>query len=323
LILEKLPFFALSAASCVVTFMAQGAAVRAMLHVPFDWRLENALVSYVTYLGQTLWPVHLAVIYPLVPVAPWEAACSGLFLALVTGLLLWKRTSLPALLTGWLWYLGMLVPVIGLVQVGAQAHADRYTYLPQIGLCLAVAWGAVQWCGGWRHRRLVLGSAGAAVIGALAAAAYVQAGYWQDSISLWKHTIACTSENWVAHANLGNALASQGRMSEAIEQFELAVQILPNEAKPHLTLGNALASQGRFAEAVEQFERAVQLKPDNPQVHLALGRGLASQGKLSEAIPELQQALKLATAQGNTAMAENLRTMLNSLPPASSPPAPP
>ena len=352
LVLEKIPFLLLTAAACVVTVLTQRNAIGSVQAFDFPSRVGNALMSYAAYLGQMLYPAGLAVYYPRpvnhLPV--WKIGLSLLVLILISAGVMAGRRKHPYLLVGWLWYLGILMPVIGLVQVGDEARADRYTYLPQIGLYILVAWGVAELCGSWRYRRAVLGSAAAVVLAGLLAGAYVQTGYWKDSVSLWTHTLACTSENSLAHNHLGLVLAAQGKLEEAIEHYEQALQIKPNYAYAHNNLGNALARQGKLTEAIQHYERALQIKPDYAKAYNNLGNALARQGKLTEAIQHyeralqikpddatacnnlavaliaqgnldgavqhFQQALNLATARGNTALAETIRTWLKSYPSA-------
>src|ERR1700730_3342549 len=213
LVIEKLPLFVLSAASCLATLLAQQAALDASLKPPLMERFGNALLSYVTYLAQTIWPARLAVLYPYpegtlnVP----EVILALLLLLIVSiGFFLWRR-KYPFLLTGWLWYLGMLVPMIGIVQVGSQVRADRYTYLPQIGLYLLVAWGAMELFHQWRRSRVILAGAGLLIITALITRSYFQTSYWRDTETLWKHATATTSNNYIATTNLAEALFQSGR----------------------------------------------------------------------------------------------------------------
>ncbi len=292
LLIEKTPFFVLSAAACVATLLAQQAVIVAS---PLSLRISNALVSCVTYLGQMFWPGALVVLYPLPKdgLPPGSVAGAGLLLALISaGVFRW-RARCPWLLVGWLWFLGMLIPVIGLVQVGQQAHADRYTYLPQIGLYLALAWGAADLCGAWRWRRIVLGSAAAAALAGLMVAACAQTRYWKDSASLWTHTLAITPANETAHNNLGLALAEQGQLAEAIQHYQRALQLKPDYAAAHNNLGVALADQGKLAEAIAHYQQALQLNPGYPEAHNNLGFALAAEGKTGEAVPHYQRALEL------------------------------
>ena len=349
LLLEKVPFLLLSAVSCMVTVHTQQGAMQSLQGVTFPWRFCNAVVAYVDYLGQMLCPVGLAVLYPHPGhhISVLRIGLSALVLLLLSAGVVAGWRKHPCLPVGWFWYLGMLVPVIGLLQVGAQARADRYTYLPQIGLYVVAAWGSVELCGSWRHRRAVLGAAAAAILAGLMAAAYVQTGYWKDSVSLWTHTLACTPPNPSAHSSLGMALADQGKVAEAIRQYEEAIQLQPDlpvahynwgialadqgkldeaiqhyrravEIKPDYfqafnNLGNVLGESGRLPEAIQQFERALQVRPDFVEAHFDLGVALARQGKLDEAIPHFQKALACAAAQNNNALAESIRAALNPL----------
>jgi tetratricopeptide (TPR) repeat protein len=316
LVLEKVPFLLLAAADCVGTILLQNQndAIVSVQHLGFFWRAGNALVAYGDYLWQMIYPSGLAVLYPHLgnhlPV--WKIAVSALALLVISmGVVAWRRRY-PCFMAGWLWYLGMLVPVIGFVQVGSQARADRYTYLPQIGLYILLTWGAAELCRSWRHQRAVLGSAAAVILAGLMAGAYVQTHYWKDSVSLWTHTLACTSKNPVAHTALGNALADQGKLSDAIEQYKQALQIKPDYAEPYNYLGVAhwniaLAGQGKLDVAVENFERALQIKPDYAEAHNNLGLALAGQGKLDKAVEHYERALQIkpvyADAHNNLALA--------------------
>jgi len=293
LFLEKVPFLLLSGAACVVTVLIQKQAV--LTGVTFPWRVSNALVAYAAYLGQMLYPVGLAVLYPHPGnhLSVWQLGVSVLVLVIISAGVMAGSRKHPYLLVGWLWYLGMLVPVIGLIQVGYQARADRYTYLPQIGLYILVAWGVGELCGSWRHRRAVLGSMAGVILAGLLADAYVQTGYWKDSVSLWTHTLACTSENLHAHCDFGDALVAQGNWDEAAQQYQQALQLKPDYADACIGLGNALAAQGKWDEAMQQYERVVQLKPDFADIHLNIGNALAAQGKWDEAMQQYERVVQL------------------------------
>jgi len=313
LFVEKIPFLLLSAAACVTTVLAQRTSVQSFQTIDLPSRIRNALVSYVDYLWQMLYPVKLAVFYPYPRHLPvWMVGLSLLILILISTGVVAGRRKRPWMLVGWLWYLGMLAPVIGLVQVGAQARADRYTYLPQIGLYVLAAWGVVELCGAWRHRQAVLGMGAAAIFAVLLADAHIQTGYWQNSESLWRHALACASENPLAHNNLGNALVARGQLAEAIEHYERALRLEPDYAQGHNNLAIALARQGKLVEAISHLEQALQLKPDYAEAHFNLGIALAVQGKPAEALLHYQQALTLATARGNAALAEAIRARLES-----------
>ena len=323
--LEKVPFLAVAAAGCVATLLSQP-GTQAFAHSPaLPWRIGNALMAYADYLGHMVYPVGLAVGYlaPPDPLPVLRVGCSLLVLALISAGVLAGRRRHPYLLVGWLWYLGMLAPVIDFMQTGINARADRFTYLPQIGLYLLVAWGAADLCRGWRHGRAVLACAAAAVLAALLAGAYVQTIYWKDSFSLWTRAAACTPGNQTAHNNLGILLAGQGHLDEAIQQFERAVQLKPDYAKAYYNLGTALARQGKLPEAIQQFEQAVQLSPGYAQAHVTLANALAHQGKVNEAMQHLQLALSLAQAQNNPALVEAIRNQLKMFQPVSPQPRTP
>jgi tetratricopeptide (TPR) repeat protein len=293
LVIEKIPFLLLSSAACVATVLIQKEAV--LTGVTFPWRVGNALVAYAAYIGQMLYPVELAVLYPHPGnhLSLWKVGLSLLVLLIISAGVLAGMRKHPYLLVGWLWYLGMLVPVIGIIQVGNQARADRYTYLPQIGLYILVIWGAVELCGTRRSGRAVLRAVAGVILIALMAGACVQTGYWKDSISLWTRTLVCTSENPVAQFSYGGALAAQGKWADAIQQYEQALQLKPDYADAHIALGIALVMQGKLDEAIQHYERALQLKPDYVEIRLNLGFALARQGKLDEAIQQYKQVLLL------------------------------
>ena len=297
LILEKIPFLLLSVVASVATILAQESAIVSAqdLHLSLWLRIGNALVSYAVYLRQLFYPFGLAVFYPHEgnQLSAWTAGWCGVVLSLITLVIVrWQRKR-PYLLVGWLWYLGMLVPVIGLVQVGGQAHADRYTYLPQIGLYLMVAWSAADLCGAWRWQRVGLSAAAAVILASLLVLAHAQTRFWRDSISLWTHTLASTSNNFLAYDSLGISLAGQGKWAEAIPYFERALQLKPDSLLAHTHLGQALGQQRKWNEAIPYFERAVQLKPDSAIAHFNLGYAFEQAEKWNEAIPYFERALQL------------------------------
>ena len=232
-------------------------------------RMENAVVSYVIYLWQMIYPSGLAVLYPN-PVNHlpfWQVGGAlGLLLA-ISGVIFAFRRKHPYLIVGWLWYLGMMVPVIGIVQISHYAHADRYTYLPQIGLYLMLTWMAANLCAGWRHRRVVLGGFSAIMLSALIYSAHTQVSYWRNSESLWTHTLACTADNYLAHNNLGIALAERGQVDAAIAHYQKALEIKPDYADAHNNLGAALAGRGQIDAAIAHYQKALEIKPDYAEAH--------------------------------------------------------
>jgi Tfp pilus assembly protein PilF len=208
------------------------------------------------------------------------------------GVLVLRRRH-PYLVTGWLWYLLMLLPVIGIIQVGIQARADRYTYLPEIGLYLLLTWGVAESCGCWRYRRVVLGGGSAVIVAALIVLAHKQASYWRNSQSLWTHTLACTSDNAVAHNDLGYFLFQEKRLDEAIVQYREALQIKPDYAEAHYNFGNALLQKGQSDEAAVQYRQGLQVNPDDARAHNNLGYVLLQGKRVNEAIANFRKALQI------------------------------
>ncbi len=295
LLLEKLPLLGLAVASCVVTIFAQTKTILPFENMSLSLRAGNASISCAAYLGQMFWPSGLAVLYPFTAgsVGVSEVVLSLVLLAGVsTGIFILRRRR-PYLLTGWLWYLIMLAPVIGIVQVGAQARADRYTYLPQIGLYLLLTWAAADLCAGWRHRRVVLGGGAAIILVALIFCARGQTAYWRNSESLWTHTLACTSDNFIGHNNLGIALFKTGKVDEAMVHYQKALEINPDFAEAHNNLGNFLFQKGRVDEAMVHYQKALEINPDYAEAHYNLGNALLKTGNADEAIAHLQKALEI------------------------------
>jgi Flp pilus assembly protein TadD len=296
LLREKLPLLVLAGASGLITVLVQrkGGAVAPVDALPLTFRLQNALVSYVAYVGKMLWPVHLAAVYPYprsIPTAWVAASAIALIAASVAALRAARRR--PYLAVGWFWYLGTLVPVIGLVQVGSQAMADRYTYIPLVGLFLVVAWGVPDLLDRWPAGRRALPIAAAFVILGCLVTARVQVQYWRDSQALWQHAVDVTTDNFIAQDGLGVAFATQGRGKEAIAHFAEAVRANPNYPYAHNNLGIELRKQRRLEEAVVQEAEAVRLKPDFAEGHNSLGNALADEGRLDEAVSHYAEAVRL------------------------------
>ena len=265
-LVEKLPFFVLAALASVVTFVVQqrGGSLAAAESLPLGARVGNALISYCRYLGKLFWPTDLAVFYP----HPGQWPLGKVLLAggLVLGLsvLVWvQRRRYPYLLVGWLWFVGMLVPVIGLVQTGGQAMADRHTYLPSLGMLILAVWGAYELTRRWRYQVMALSVAGGAAIVLCLALTRQQIGYWQDSETLFQHALEVTENNHLAHYNLGVALDRKGQVDEAIRQYQEAIRLKPDYTEAQNNLGAALLKKGQVDEAIRQFQETIRLKPDN------------------------------------------------------------
>jgi tetratricopeptide (TPR) repeat protein len=293
LLLEKLPFFALSAVSCLLTLWAQGEAVAALQPWPWSLRIGNALLSYGRYLLKTVWPADLAIIYPLELVLPWaEVASAAIFLAAVSWYAWRVRRERPHLLVGWLWFLGTLVPAIGLVQVGGQAMADRYTYLPSIGLLLAVVFEGWYWAARFQLKPAPAIVAGISLVGCLVVTEH-QLRFWRDNETLFSHALAVTTNNPVAHINLGVTFEQQGRRKEAMREYREALRLNPNLAQAHNNLGNLLADDGQSEEALEQYRETLRLRPNSPTAHLDFGLLLVELGRYDEAMGHYQTAARM------------------------------
>jgi len=295
--LEKVPLAALSLVVSVITYLVQqrAGAVKTLGAFPPGLRLENALVSYAVYIIQMFRPVRLAVFYPYPRHLPaWQAWLAGLVLAGASVMVLRLRRSRQYLATGWFWYLGTLIPVIGLVQVGAQAHADRYTYIPMVGLSILVAWGAAELARRPRVKPFAVALMSLACL-VWAVLAWFQVQHWRNSETLFRHALDVTTENAVAHDNLGNYLMDvPGGLPEAVVQLEEALRIDPDSVPAHTALGSALARiPGRLAESFPQFDAALRLAPDWPIAHNELGSALLKAGRLTEAIEQFATASRL------------------------------
>lgn len=296
LVAEKVPLFLLAGLSCLVTFVAQQrAGAMTWLEVPFPVRVANALVSYAAYIEKTLWPASLAVFYPYpgaIPATRWGAA--ALALAGISVLVALGRRRWPYVVVGWLWYLGTLVPVIGLIQVGKQSMADRYTYIPLIGLFLAAVWIAADLAAGRRHGRVALAGLSSVVLLACMTATRAQVAHWRSSETLFEHTLRVTRDNAIAHTNLGVVLLSAGRTEDAIRHFRETLRINPRDAQTQSNLGVALMRQGKTQEALRHCREALRLNPRSAMSHINLGAVLAQAGRVEEAVTHFRLAVQLA-----------------------------
>lgn len=329
LLVEKLPLMVFSFLSCLATLYSQTSTIRPLDDFPIPIRMENALVAYMAYLGKLVYPVRLVVFYPLWkggwPL--WEVVLAGLLLGSLTVLAWVLRRKYPVVVVGWCWFLGMLVPVIGLVRVGVQAYADRYTYLPLIGPVMVLVWVAADCSAKWRHRKVVLGGVAAVLLGFLAPAAHRQASYWRDDMTLWTYVLGCSRDNYVAHNNLGMALLLRQQIEEAEDQFlkslaanpifskafhnlgcirmaqqrweeaevffRKAVELDPSMAEARINRGNVLSKLGRLEEAAALYRQALDIRPDYPEAHNNLGNLHMMKGRRDEAEVEYKEALRL------------------------------
>jgi tetratricopeptide (TPR) repeat protein len=292
---EKLPFFLLAIGSGIVTILAQKKwdALTSLTLIPLPERLGNIPVSYVRYLAKMFFPVDLAVFYPFAPLAWWQVAGALLLLGAITVLTLRSRVCAPWYLFGWCWFLVTLLPVIGIIQVGNQAMADRYTYIPLMGPFLMVVRGVDEVSGAWCRRGVVLGTVAAVVTTLLGAAAWRQTGYWRDSLTLFNHAIQVTRDNYVALNNLGLVHSQRGEIARGDELFLASLRANPRYALPHYNLGVSLEAEGRLREAEYHFGEAIRLKPAFAEAQYNLGVVLAKEGRLQEAVFRFGEAVRL------------------------------
>jgi tetratricopeptide (TPR) repeat protein len=295
LLLEKAPLLVICAACSVVTVWAQsrGGAARSLEEYPFSWRAANAVMSYAQYLRQTFWPRDLAVFYPFPPGGPpaWQVVGAVLLIAGASAAAIRWGRHYPYLPVGWLFYLGTLVPVIGLVQVGQQARADRYTYVPLIGIFLLLSWSGGQLCSSAPWRRLARLVAGLVLV-FLMLTSWTQAHFWHDNYTLWNRTVEVCESN-VVHCYRGFALLRQGEVNAAEKDFVAALRLQPRDAQALVGLGIVFSMRGQMRQAELRFREAVAARPDFPEAHANLGGCLLDQGKAAEAARQLEEALRL------------------------------
>jgi len=297
LILEKAPFFALAVACSVVTYWAHQSSgfIQNPDTLPLGVRLANASVAYVGYIWKMFWPENLAVLYPFLvnSVFSWATVGATVLLLLVTAAVMLAAGRRPYLLVGWLWFLGTLVPNIGFVQAGAQAMADRFTYIPLIGLFLMIGWGVPDLLKRWSYYRVVSGVAATTLILVLAVCSWKQVRYWKDTITLLSHAVQVVDNNYLAHTHLGARLAQRGEIDRAIQHFSAALDIRPDMAGVQNDLGNALVRQRRFQEAVPCYSKALAIQPDYVDAHNNLAVALMHLGKFDDAILHFKEILRL------------------------------
>lgn len=305
---EKLPLLALSGVISIVAYYGQKAsgAMAVAGSIPLASRIQNAVVSYAEYLRAFVWPHPLAMLYPVDPAIPAAKLIVSLaVVAAVSALALWQARRRPWILVGWLWFVGTLVPVIGLVQVGAQARADRFTYIPLTGLFIAIVWTVAELSKNWAWRQQAAVGAAAVLFPTLGAASWAQTRLWRDSTTLFEHTLRVTGNNGVIHHNLGFVLAGQGRRQEAIMHLERAVRLAPQFSRAHYNLGRALAEEGRTAEALAAFREAARLRPEYAEAHFSLGMMLLRQQDTSGAETAFEQAIRHKLPPEYAAQARN------------------
>src|SRR5690242_17923954 len=306
LIVEKIPLFALSAGSVVATLWAQNFALGSTDFLPLRWRITNAVFSYFEYVRQMFWPVDLIPFYvhPENRLETWRLAIAILFVIGVTAIAFIRRKQNPYLIVGWLWYLVMLIPVIGIVQVGLQGHADRYTYLPQIGLVIAIVWLV---CDLTVHllsrvtlayrpkaesaRKIILSVAGLLAVGTFSILSAKQTSYWRDTETLWRHTLAVTPNSDVAHAGLAGILFTRGQIEDAISHYESALRLRDGNVAAHFGLARALAAQHKTDAAISHLQKALEIQPDYIAASNDLGVLLASKGEIRDAIAAWRRTL--------------------------------
>lgn len=294
LVIEKIPFFVCSLFSGIITLYAQAGAMSSLDLIPFRIRIENSLIAYVKYIGKTIWPCDLAMLYPLPQSLPlWQSISSLLVLLLVSAATIRAGRKYPYLAVGWFWFIVTLVPVIGLIQVGAQSMADRYTYIPLVGLFILATWGVRDLTVKLTHRAAVLALLAATIVISFALLSRQQLGYWRDSISLYRQTLNVTTDNVVIHDNLGLTLYRKGDLDRAIQEFQAAIRITPYYKQSHANLGLALASKGELDAAILEYQEALRLDPNYKQVRNNLGLALAHKGNLDAAIQEYQAVLRI------------------------------
>ncbi|MEY2547297.1 MAG: protein O-mannosyl-transferase [Verrucomicrobiota bacterium] len=310
LIVEKLPLFALSLGSIAATLLAQNFALGSVEMLPLKYRLTNAVVSYVEYIGQMFWPRDLIPFYlhPENRLPMWQIAAALLLLLTISLAAVVRRKQNPYLIVGWFWFLIMLVPVIGIVQVGLQGHADRYTYLPQIGFYIALTWLVLDLAKKWRSHAIVLAPGAIAVVTTLSILAWKQTAHWRDTESLWTYTLTVTPESDVAHTGLAGILFAQGKIDDAIAHYRRAIASRSGNSGAQHGLAAALTQQHKVDEAIEHYEKALELQPDNIEASNALALLLVHRGDYGGATRWWENTLRYEPDDGNAM--SNLAWML-------------
>jgi len=296
LLAEKLPLFILVACSSIITIIVQqsAGAMKTLEKYPVNMRVSNAVVSYLGYLIKMFYPTRLALLYPLRPdgLPIWQPIVSLFILIVISAAVIYSVRHRRHLLVGWLWYLGTLVPVIGVVQVGSQAMADRYTYLPSIGIFIIVAYSAAELKNKLLFRKIVLPVSAALVIAALLICTRLQLRHWKNNLTLYEHTLAITEKNFIILYNYGHALSKNKRLDEAVVQFKKALRIKPDEPDVYNNLGAALKEMGKISQATNNWKKALALDPGHPDAHFNLGHTMRQQENYEQAIYHFQKALQ-------------------------------
>ena len=297
LVVEKIPLIVLSIFSSILTLFAQKnwQAVVSLDAVRLDYRVANAFISSAKYIEKTFWPKDLALFYPYIMgiFSPWRIMCSFLLFVGISVVVIREIRRYPHLMVGWLWYLGTLIPVIGLVQVGSQAMADRYTYVPLIGLFIMVSWGVQDLLSNWRYRMQFFLLSSGLIFSILMVLSWMQVQHWQSSITLFEHALRVTKGNYLVHNNLGVALFQDGKSDEAMVHFAKACQIKPDYYDAYNNMGLVLGSQGKVDEAIAHYYKALKIKPDHPETYNNLGVALVSLGRYNDAIVQYTEALRI------------------------------
>ena len=295
LLIEKVPLLILALPVAVTTVLIQRHGIESVENPALPWRIGNAFVSFLIYIRQMVWPFDFAVFYPHLGdrLPLWEIAiASALFVAITAAAVVLRKTR-PYFFCGWLWYVGMLLPVIGIIQVGSQAHADRYTYLPEIGLYLAITWAVSDFSQRWPKRQLILGAAAALVLGLAIFRAWDQASFWRDSESVWSHALAVANDNDLAHERLASALLDKNRPDEAIVQAQLALNLWGNDASAESDFGVALARRGQPEAALPHFQKALELDPHLSRIHYNIANILWAKGDTEQAKLQYEKQLEI------------------------------
>ncbi|HKV42951.1 MAG TPA: tetratricopeptide repeat protein, partial [Blastocatellia bacterium] len=297
LILEKVPLVVMALASSVITVIAQktSGAVGSIQQFSVSSRIQNALVSYAVYLLKMAWPTRLAIFYPFPksPLPVWQLAFAATVVLIITAAAIWRLGRSKYIAVGWFWYLGTLVPVIGLVQVGSQARADRYAYVPLIGVFVLVAWASAELTGSVTWIRNCLAPASVVILIAFTIVTFRQVGYWSDTATLFGHADDVTENNFLAESSLGALLAREGRLSEATEELNRALQANPYYSLSYLNLGMVCVQEGNLDGGIQNFRTAIEYDSKLVDAYNKLGAALADAGRLDEAVPYLHKVLEM------------------------------